>query len=647
MKKLNKILILFISLTFLLTIPTPANAINDRDENIRCLEEKRILILESNAPTSYHTSLKRGVTYYFEELFPNSIVNFEVISSYSSYDPSELSHLFQSIDSGHRTYDLIVCLDKYSVEFVNKIHTLYPNDTPVLFGYDEDIAPELPKSFVGYYMPYNFERFMNTILSLHPSTEEVNLIVNKSFEKSYIWSKIDEYIENSKLNIKFNTIISNFDTKNLEACDDENALNILFTPIFSEISDGYFSPYPGFGSEKYIASLTKNPTYGGFSDFISVYNVGGYNYDGYGLGRQLAYDGVDLLSGNLTTSELGIREYSPKNYLKFFTQLQSYYGIPSEMDGAIYVNKSIGNTSIQKKQASIVKSVMIILSFIVCFLLVLNFYTKKLYKERLKIDEIKNNFIANVSHELRTPLNIIISCIQLLEVKKNQGDIVSKSNDFDQKFIYLKKNSSRLLRLVNNIIDITKMDSGFFNIDKSYNDIVNVVEEITLSSVPYAESKEISLIFDTNIEELYFSFDKERIERVILNLLSNSLKFTPEKGEINVFLSGLETEINITIQDNGIGIPENKLTSIFDRFVQAEDTPYRKSEGSGIGLSICKTLVELHQGTITVESTIDKGSIFTVNLPIVTDNTKLQSNKISDGLSKQVTLEYSDFNNYI
>ena len=135
------------------------------------------------------------------------------------------------------------------------------------------------------------------------------------------------------------------------------------------------------------------------------------------------------------------------------------------------------------------------------FILFIYVHNKIRLRDKEKLDLMKNNFIANLSHELRNPLNIIISTIQLFDLYLKQNKIVLKDSTINNKFEYLKNNSNRLLKLVNNVIDITKIDAGFFSISKDNYDIVSVVENLTLSTVPYAEYKDITLIFDTNIEE--------------------------------------------------------------------------------------------------------------------------------------------------
>ncbi|WBL47264.1 ATP-binding protein [Clostridium estertheticum] len=242
---------------------------------------------------------------------------------------------------------------------------------------------------------------------------------------------------------------------------------------------------------------------------------------------------------------------------------------------------------------------------------------KKLLDETILSETLKTEFFSNLSHELRTPLNIILCTLQLLDTYTTGSEVNEKERKFKQYIGIMKQNCYRQLRLVNNMIDITKLDAGFFNLHLQNCNIVNVVESVTMSVAEYIKTKSIKLIFDTDIEECIMSCDPEKIERVILNLLSNSIKFTRSGGSMKVNMYDKGKNIIISIKDTGIGIPPDKLNIIFDRFRQVDRSLTRKQEGSGIGLSIVKSLVELHGGTISVRSEYGKGTEFIIILPII------------------------------
>lgn len=271
--------------------------------------------------------------------------------------------------------------------------------------------------------------------------------------------------------------------------------------------------------------------------------------------------------------------------------------------------------------------------------------TKKKYTHIKEVEKIRTQFFANLSHEIRTPINIIYSCIQLLEVKKKIGAI-ALAESYEKYDTTIKQNCYRMLRLVNNLVDITKIDSGFMTMHFANYEIVSLIEDITLSIVPYIESKQINVVFDTFIEELEIKCDPESIERVILNLLSNSVKFTNIGGNILVTLNSDENWVTISIKDDGVGIPNNLKDIIFERFVQADKSLSREKEGSGIGLALVKSLVELHHGSVYINKEITVGSEFIIKLP----NKKLQENiqrsneleSINKSIIDKIHIEFSD-----
>ena len=239
---------------------------------------------------------------------------------------------------------------------------------------------------------------------------------------------------------------------------------------------------------------------------------------------------------------------------------------------------------------------------------------KKKLEETIQLESIRNEFFGNISHEFKTPLNIILGIVQLID-KNIELDNISKENLIRHVDI-MKQNSYRLLRLVNNLIDISRIDIGYYNLQPSNYNIEKVIEDITLSIAEYVKHKKINMIFNTDVEEITLACDPDKIERVILNLLSNAIKYTDDNGDIYVSLNKVNEDVVVSVKDSGVGIPNDKLELIFDRFGQANDILSRRCEGSGIGLSIVKSIVEMHGGKIEVFSEIGKGSEFVFNIPI-------------------------------
>lgn len=240
---------------------------------------------------------------------------------------------------------------------------------------------------------------------------------------------------------------------------------------------------------------------------------------------------------------------------------------------------------------------------------------KKLYQKLIEAEKYKNNYFVNLSHELRTPLNVILSVQQLISsLNKSRKNITyEKMEDYMET---LKGNSKRLLNLINNIIDTSKIDSGAYRLDKEDVDIVELVEDVTLSMVNLAEVKGLELVIDPEIEEKIISCDKLDIERCIINLIGNAIKFTEPGGNITVSIVELENSIKISVKDTGIGIEEKYCEGIFDRFGQVYNEVSEELGGSGLGLTLTKNLINLHNGEISVISEKNKGSEFIIILPI-------------------------------
>ncbi|MBI3189617.1 MAG: response regulator, partial [Ignavibacteriales bacterium] len=240
-----------------------------------------------------------------------------------------------------------------------------------------------------------------------------------------------------------------------------------------------------------------------------------------------------------------------------------------------------------------------------------------------EVDQLKMKFFQNISHEFRTPLTLILGPIEKLLNGSVPEDTVKRD------LRLMRRNAQRLLRLINQLLDISKLEAGGMKLHASKGNFVAFIRGVTMSFHSLAERKEIFFDVHSDVEEIELYFDKEKMEKIIINLLSNAFKFTPDHGEIAVAIDSVtplplgeghgvraREEVKISIRDTGIGIPPEKLPHIFDRFYQVDSSSTRMQEGTGIGLALVKDLVELHYGTITVTSTPGKGSEFIVTLPL-------------------------------
>ncbi|MEJ2196192.1 MAG: response regulator [Ignavibacteriaceae bacterium] len=239
------------------------------------------------------------------------------------------------------------------------------------------------------------------------------------------------------------------------------------------------------------------------------------------------------------------------------------------------------------------------------------FETEK-YQE---IDRMKSRFFANISHEFRTPLTLIKGPIQQMISGEFTGNI-------KKQYQIILRNTNRLMQLINQLLDLSKLDSGEMVLRTSPEDIVSLINGLTQSFESLAKQKNIELQFQSSDKEVTAYIDRDKFEKIVINLLSNAFKFTPEGGFVSVKISSTFDKTSniefakIKISNSGEGISSDKLDKIFDRFYQADDSSVRNYEGTGIGLSLTKELVELHHGKIKAESEPGKVTTLTVYLPL-------------------------------
>ncbi|MGE5810193.1 MAG: ATP-binding protein, partial [Ignavibacteria bacterium] len=243
-------------------------------------------------------------------------------------------------------------------------------------------------------------------------------------------------------------------------------------------------------------------------------------------------------------------------------------------------------------------------------------------KEKEETEKIKSRFFANISHEFRTPLTLILGPAEKI-ISNTSDDIIKDAN-------IIKRNSRRLLQLINQLLDLSRLEAGKLKLEASKGNIVSFVKGVALSFESLAESKDITLILQPEKDLIELYFDKEKMMKILTNILSNAFKFTPEEGKIIVSVKETQqNSVEINISDTGIGVAQEEIPKLFDRFYQVDSSFTKEHEGTGIGLALTKELVELHHGNIKVESNKvnpdDGGTGFTefiVELPLGRDHLK-------------------------
>lgn len=265
---------------------------------------------------------------------------------------------------------------------------------------------------------------------------------------------------------------------------------------------------------------------------------------------------------------------------------------------------------------------------------------KKELEDVIKLESMKVEFLSNMSHEFRTPINIILAIVQLL----NLNNKTLSDEKYKEYLNVLKQNSYRLLRLINNIMDITKVNSDSDELNLVNCNVVSVLEEIVMSTVLYANEKKRNIIFDTDNEEIFLACDEDKIERIMLNLISNAIKFSECDTDIEIKIN-TKLDLNrvyISIKNYGSNIEFNDREKIFERFHRVDNSLNRKNEGCGIGLFLCRKFIEMHEGEIFLDN-IDNGTQFSFYLPINITEEKIYNPIIQkDSLIERCNIEFSD-----
>ncbi len=513
--------------------------------------------------------------------------------------------------------------------------------------------------FNAHQEPIDEENFVNTCMSLTLTRKLIELHGGSLYVKSSlgVGSKFTFTLpiyENSKNseNSLFTDILNNFLQDNIDCTNkklnndgkkykilivDDEPLNLRLLKNFL-VPQGFYV-ITAFSGKNALEIINADPNIDLVILDIVLPDMLGYELcsilrERYSL---FSLPVLMLTSDNKPQNLIFSFQYGANDYLKkpldkseLIARVETLIALKYSVKNELNLQKQVSDTNkkVEKLQVDMTKN------------------QKKLY-EIIEYDKIKTEFFANISHELRTPLNVIWSTLQLINTL--DSNLTLGENNIKKYCNIMKQNCLRLIRLINNLIDITKLDGNYLSLEIVNQNIVCIVEDIALSVAKYVESQGISLIFDTDVEEKIMAFDSDKIERIILNLLSNAVKFTPKGGTIKINMWDLDDKIKISVEDNGIGIPEDKLSLIFDRFAQVDKSLSRKNEGSGIGLSLVKSLVELHNGTITVKSTYGKGSEFIIELPAAvkkdcftkTDDYISQDGEYSRYIDR-VKIEFSD-----
>ncbi|WP_052356647.1 sensor histidine kinase [[Clostridium] dakarense] len=613
-------------------------------------QDKSILFISSYSPG--FTSFNDQVKALTDELNPKYDLQIEYMDGKkfkSEQSEETFYNLLKFKIKNYKKFDAIILGDDMALNFGLKYKNSLFYDIPIVFfgvSEEDNIKKAKELNINGGVIEHpSISENLSLINRLYPknSKEKRNLVLITGNSKKYK-KEIDEFYSFKDSYKQFNfkylpmpSEVNNYFLNDLSKLDPNKDIVFFLYPY----RDGAGKSISVKESINIINENIKTPIFTNLSYDIYENMIGGKVINHYEQGKEAAKLINDILNNKISSpkfinnDEANIWMFNYNNLKENNISLNS---IPKE---SIIINKPIPFWV--KYKGLILPVSFTILGFILIIiaLLIRSMRHKKYHEELRRAKQLaedannaKSNFISNISHELRTPVAVISSSNQLLR-KLNYN----ANSNIDNTLDIIDQNANRLIRLINNIIDIAKIDSGFGDLNLKNVDVITLIEDTVLSVIPYAMSKELEIVFDTNVEELIMAVDSEKIERIVLNLLSNSIKFSRNNSKILANIVVKNKELKFIVKDFGIGIDEKNLSKIFDKFTQIDDSFTRYNEGSGIGLSIVKSFVDLHDGTITVHSKINEGTTFKVSIPIKIINT--DDTASGDTLSN-VNIELSD-----
>ena len=639
MRKFQTIIFLIVFINnFLLIQTTSVFALNN--------EEKKLEILFISSFDPNFISIEDQLNGLKKELNNNAHIMIEYMNS-KTFDSTENEETF---------YNLL----KYSLENYDKIDAVIAGDddaTEFCIKYRDDLFKDIPISFLGV---QDFDRLnralecelvsgvsevesiranIELIKTLHPNVDTITFI------DTYGILTYEEIVADYP-DINFQWILTEDKTLSevqsiLSNLSSNNAVIQLYINKFKDIDTFDRNTINKTIAESCVAS----PIYSILNYDVGQGSIGGKVINHFIQGQKAGSIALNLLNG-YDTKELFIADDEANQYFFDYKALKKFNIKTSDLpEGSVVINHP---KELIKEYKNILIASLLLLIGLLGMILVLLWYIvyKKRYEKAIlnamhnaeEASKIKTHFISNISHELKTPINVIMSAIQLINYNTKESPSYSKNKNT---LAIIDDNCKRLLRLINNLIDVQKHELDDTKLNLSAVNVVNLIEMLVASVVPYAESKNLNLIFDTNKEDVILKVDSDKLERIILNLLSNAIKFSKPNGEIRVTLN-FEDCLYISVTDNGIGIAQENLNKIFDKFTQLDTSFSRKNEGSGIGLSIVKSFVLLHNGKISVKSELNKGTSFLIELPL-TETSNIETEDASyNNLSENVKIELSD-----
>ena len=526
--------------------------------------------------------------------------------------------------------DIICTINDEAYRYMVK-HIMDPKSSfyqvPVIsMSLDDNIRleNEQKKYVTAYYDENNLSQGIECMLNMSNKANRVIIVVENTAQGDELIKEVNEFI-GADIEVKviqYNYL--NYVERSLNSLNiNSNDIICLQGRFMDKNTAKVVEPKKMVSAIKNIADI---PVYIYDYAYIDTDFLGAWVNDSYIQGEKLALAVKSIIydKNHKKIPEISeVRRTYFVNYPNVYSENIDINDIPFNCE---FVNKKFGDLLLPKHMILIVKLAGITL-LIVSIMLINKLRVYFIRRKQIKIEvdlekqreEIKSDFLVNMSHELRTPINLIITTSDLM--KMNIQDLnanVSKKDKalINDKLTLINKNAYRLLKLSNNIIDITKIDMGIYKVNKYDWDVVEIIKEVVTDVKELAENKQIEVVFITSKEKLIMALDRDYMQKIVLNLLSNAIKFTPPDGTVIIMLEEEDSNLIIKVMDNGMGIVEEDVERIFSRFYKADNSLNRQSEGCGIGLCLARELARIHGGDISVDTEINKGSTFCLKVPI-------------------------------
>ena len=614
----------------------------------------KVLIIGSySADNKWENSILKG----FEESNDRYIVKYEFLDSkvLESEEYAESFMNFFNVKYKDSNIEYIITLDDEAFQLIrnnlfNENSFIYKKKV-IYVGVNENIFLTKDESeyITGILEYQNNLPIINIILRAGKEITDIYLILDNSIYCNTIKEEFSRVVNMAEKPFTYHVIQETYFENIKEKLRRINYKNcaLYLCGSFKDFSKSDIIEPKDVINE--IKEITNVPIYTKLEEYIYAGAIGGIVNDGYKLGQAMYILLNNVVEESSNYKVVPVHDTFSIPIFNYDSMLEYNINPFKLPHNSKFINKGPFDLLLPKYLLIIVWT-LVFLSIVGIIILIYLFIENKkrarenklLLVESIEREKIKTDFIVTISHELRTPLNIIINATNLLKIKLKAGEV--DIDFFNKRLNYIMKNSNRLRRYINNLIDVSKLEMGYMDANFKNENIVEVIEDTTLTIIDLAKSYSLNVIFDTEEEEIITAIDKVKIERVILNLLSNSIKFTNDGGNILVSIKRKSDNVIIEVSDDGIGIEEEIKERVFEKFKRA-DLSYglkRQNEGSGLGLFIVKGLIDLHNGNIEIKSKLNEGTTFIIILPIRLVDDEKESFIEDSSLNYMYEMEFSD-----